>query len=320
MKKKIFLKNILFSFIVLIAAFSCLEVTQRIRHPHVGCRGMYNSLGFRNLEFSVEKTPGTIRILFVGSSTTFGSRNNLENTFPFLVGKFLKEELSSKSIEVINAALSARNSFWVAKRIKDTLYLKSDIIIVMTAYNDVMLMTTPKEKYEIIDGKMFFKLPWYTGIHRFFLKHSVFYVTLREKIAILLYGNPEFAYFPPKIRNKTEIKNEQIKECLENYKGNLNKIVQLTSEHKMKLIFLKPPISELRRKKHPSYYNGYQMIIKVLEEVAYVNDIPLIDIGCFLNELEQEEAFITDGIHFTDKANKNIALGIFNYLIIEDEH
>jgi len=319
MKNNVF-KKIVLSIVVIVIIFACLEIIQRIRHPNVGCRGMYNSLGFRNREFSIAKLPGTIRILFVGGSTTFGSRNSFENTFPFLVEEFFKNNSLNKSVEVINASWPGINSFWIVGRIKNTLYLKPDIIIVMTAYNDVVPMTIPEEEYELIDGKIVFKLPWYMGIHRFFKEHSVFYVTLREKLSILKYGKPEYAYTLAHKIETPKIDNTQIEKSLLGYKKNLEKIINLTSKNEIKLIFLKPPISEMREKEYPFYHKCFKKVVTVLQEVCCKSNVVLLDVNDFLKVLREEEIYVGDGLHFTDGANKKMAIGIFDYLFKKKDY
>lgn len=59
-----------------------------------------NSHGFRDREFSVEKTPGTKRVLFLGDSVVYGYEAPLELSVPKMLEQRLREK--GKKIEVLN--------------------------------------------------------------------------------------------------------------------------------------------------------------------------------------------------------------------------
>ena len=84
-KESSIVRNLIFGIVAVSIFFAALEIRQRIRHPQVGFRGMTNSMGFRSPEFNPEKDPKTPRVLFIGSSTTFGVEGPIEKTFPSLV-------------------------------------------------------------------------------------------------------------------------------------------------------------------------------------------------------------------------------------------
>lgn len=61
-----------------------------------------NSLGFRGPEITVEKSPGTTRIVALGDSVTDGFYVENENTYPFQLEKILRQ--AGHKVEVVNAA------------------------------------------------------------------------------------------------------------------------------------------------------------------------------------------------------------------------
>ncbi len=67
-----------------------------------GRRITINSMGYRGAEFSRHKTPGTLRILFVGDSFTYGYGVDDADTIPRLVQAHL-EAAGRDRVEVINA-------------------------------------------------------------------------------------------------------------------------------------------------------------------------------------------------------------------------
>lgn len=95
-----------------------------------------NSHGFRGAEFSIEKNPETYRIMMVGGSTTFGSGASSDHTTipAFLEKEFHKNNLN---VEIINAGVSAANSFEEAFKIKQQYKkFKPDLFIVYDGLND----------------------------------------------------------------------------------------------------------------------------------------------------------------------------------------
>src|SRR4030095_14083069 len=66
-----------------------------------------NSFGFRDREFSLQKPPGTFRILMLGDSYTFGIGSNLEDTFSKQLEKRLNAKGGGERFEVINGGCSS---------------------------------------------------------------------------------------------------------------------------------------------------------------------------------------------------------------------
>jgi len=71
-----------------------------------------NSHGTRGAEFSVEKPPGTVRVLSLGDSRTFGWGLKERETYSVEFGRLLQERLKSSGatgnrVEIINAGVNA---------------------------------------------------------------------------------------------------------------------------------------------------------------------------------------------------------------------
>ncbi len=70
----------------------------------------FNSLGFRDREWSLAKTPGVPRILCLGSSTTEGGNaSGLRGSYPFLLERTL-ESRTGRDFEVLNAGIGGWTS------------------------------------------------------------------------------------------------------------------------------------------------------------------------------------------------------------------
>ncbi len=304
--KSHFLKNLSFAFFVVFLFFGVLEVRARIRHPQVGFREMTNSLGFRSLEFNPKKETSTKRILFIGSSTTFGVEGPVEKTFPYLVGKILKTQPHLGHVETLNAAWPGETSYWEIQRMKNTLWLDPDVIVVMTGYNDSA--TVYNHFARISERGDLMITPWVFRLDSFISTHSVFYVTLREKLAILLYGDPRLAFVR---RNNFSEKKQDHPEWFEFYpqhfRKNLEEMVQITKGHHIKLVFIKAPLSIQRRSEHPLYSRAYFRLMEELEGVSREQGVGLIDLEDAFSVPAAQDYIGRDGLHFPDAGNAAIA-------------
>jgi lysophospholipase L1-like esterase len=96
-----------------------------------------NSHGLRGGEFPFDKTPGTIRIVCLGASTTEGSGSDTE-TYPFYLQEGLRQRYPGRNIEVINAghhAYRAEDSLALLEQV--ILPLDPDLILWYEAANDL---------------------------------------------------------------------------------------------------------------------------------------------------------------------------------------
>lgn len=102
-----------------------------------------NSGGFISTpEISLEKPENTVRIVFLGGSSTAGTGKNLndEDTWPWLVAENLREKLKGTDIKVdfINAGLSGYSTFESYGKLWSRLrFYKPDIVVVNHAWNEM---------------------------------------------------------------------------------------------------------------------------------------------------------------------------------------
>ena len=64
-----------------------------------------NSLGLRDVEFPRTKPPGTVRIIGLGDSFTFGAGVNLDQTYLKVLERRLNQQERNETIQVINAGV-----------------------------------------------------------------------------------------------------------------------------------------------------------------------------------------------------------------------
>src|SRR6266545_4482886 len=69
-----------------------------------------NSLGFRSPEIPVPKPPGTVRLAFLGSSTTYGPYVDNASTWPHLVTQAIQAAYPTCRVDYINAGVPGFSS------------------------------------------------------------------------------------------------------------------------------------------------------------------------------------------------------------------
>jgi lysophospholipase L1-like esterase len=99
--------------------------------------GTINSNGFRGANWSIEKGPGTKRILILGSSTAFGHGVKDDEVFAVVMEKQLKALYPKQKIEVLNSGipgyLSIQDYMSLATKV---LPYKPDMIVIFNGWND----------------------------------------------------------------------------------------------------------------------------------------------------------------------------------------
>lgn len=146
-------KNTAGSNIVLVAeGYSKYQPNQRLKTPHpdtgVGLPVTINSRGFRGRDFSATKAPGTIRVVTLGASSTFGFHNGDDETYPRQLQKLLAAEGDGREFEVINLGIPHMTSTNVLAVFLDVgLELEPDVVTLYTGHNDVhVLKDAPRRR------------------------------------------------------------------------------------------------------------------------------------------------------------------------------
>lgn len=97
-----------------------------------------NAEGFRGEDFTIEKPPGTIRILTLGASSTFGYHDRDDETYPFLLERDLQATAPpGVTYEVINFAIPhATTENVLAMLVNEGLRLSPDVVTFYEGAND----------------------------------------------------------------------------------------------------------------------------------------------------------------------------------------
>jgi lysophospholipase L1-like esterase len=101
-----------------------------------------NALGFRGPETSVRKPSGSLRIVCLGDSRTFGLWGDLggmryDNDYPAVLGQSLRGQTGGERVEVVNAGvLGYTSAHGLAQLQTQVLQLQPDIVTVAFGFND----------------------------------------------------------------------------------------------------------------------------------------------------------------------------------------
>ncbi|HZI95458.1 MAG TPA: GDSL-type esterase/lipase family protein [Patescibacteria group bacterium] len=115
--------------------------------PDLPYRVRINALGFRGGEFPLRKAPGTLRILCVGDSYTFGPYVEDDQTFPAMLGRALLEASppAPGRVEVINAGASGFSIEDELIYLRDKAGpLEPDVVVLGFCQNDILDLKRPR--------------------------------------------------------------------------------------------------------------------------------------------------------------------------------
>ena len=98
-----------------------------------------NSLGFRGPELKVPKPASTVRIAFLGSSTTYCAEvSSNENAWPHLVAQALHAHWSGSTVDYVNAGVPGYSVASSLQNLKSRVApLDPDIIVIYEGHNDL---------------------------------------------------------------------------------------------------------------------------------------------------------------------------------------
>lgn len=102
-----------------------------------------NSRGFRGPEFQDAKPPGTLRVVCMGDSATFGLVNDVPNHFTYNptysgeLGRMLKARFPGHTVEVMNAGVIGYSTLQGLRLLKfEVRHWQPDIITIRYGFND----------------------------------------------------------------------------------------------------------------------------------------------------------------------------------------
>jgi len=207
-------------------------------NPHVDAAyyGLADLSGPESRPFLLPKPAATFRIVVVGGSTVLGFPYPPELSFPRFVEHMLRTQEPHRKYEVLNAGITAINSFAEADVVEQTIACEPDLIVVYTGHNEFV---GPGGV-----GSAFGGVPprWSSTV--FALRRMRLYQCLVG--ALTSKRNPErelLDELPGDLKIRFE--GEKFRQAEQNLRGNLDRMIQVASRARIPLL-LTSPVTNLR--------------------------------------------------------------------------
>ncbi len=230
-----------------------------------------NSFGFRDREWRMVKPAGQIRIMCLGDSLTFGNGMRVEDSYPKVLERKLKE--ANPNVEVLSAAVSGwatynEVDFFVAEGIR----LKPDIAVVGFFPNDFRVRP---RTYDVVlndEGRWEMRplwLRWLPYKFIFLMKRSATVVYLRNRIASVRRGKNDFV--TQLLENKIDLnQDDSVRATLDD----LRQMKKVCDEKKIKMVLASiPPVNSFWFPKGSFRYN------ELLKKFCESNGIVFVDLA-----------------------------------------
>jgi hypothetical protein len=283
-------------------------------HPYLGYaltpgwqrRGVHhNRLGFRGRETSLEKPKGTVRIVCLGGSTTYGFFvTSDDETWPARLEVYLREIAPGHSIEVINAGVPGYTSFESLTSLQfRVLDLQPDIIVVYQGYNDLRAATWPNPRPD----NTHFRKSW-TGpaLAPSTLESSSLFLLLRGYWNGASGDGRELATYVIVPVNGDRIPNRPLKtinpQAINNYERNVRSLVSVALIHGSRVLLAPEAYGELTIDPEISDVvgDGMFMLAERMRQITsqHANDqrVGLLDAP---RSLPLARGVFADGVHLT---------------------
>ena len=286
-----------------------------------------NSLGFRGKDFTPRKPSGTVRIICLGESSTFGFFDRDDYTYPSILQKILNEAAGIGRFEVINAGIPHVDSDNILAMFKgEILSYEPDIITIYAGFNDAVY---------VMDASVLEKtLRW---IHA----HSATYVALKRVISAL--GGPElyskWASYNKGGDQPTYVRR-QIELHLDRYDRNIQEIIAFVEKTHARVVIVKQALDIINNQKkngktlftyqeevasvtdriqrgevisaHEITLLVHSALMARLEEIARAKNIPIVDNVAITNAHPE---YFASYVHLTEPGNQALAEAVAKVLL-----
>lgn len=272
-----------------------------------------NFSGFRGKEFSAKKSEWSVRIVCMGCSVTFGEKAS----YPQLLQELFDSSVSGRRFEVINAGIPGFSSFqglrFFQTRILD---LEPDFITVLYGWNDHWLAQGFSDNEQTPVGKNLAEIQSFLGCSRIYQLINSIQYSIRE----------ELNSFSRSVVDESKVK---YRVSLEDYRENLQQIIELARKNGIEIILLTAPLGavegqippyllEMKFVRQPDELIPlHQSYNQVVRQVAREEGVPLVDIELTFEE-RRGEGFFDDPekeiIHPNEKGFQLIAQEIYKFI------
>lgn len=272
------------------------------------------SVTMRHRVMPYVKEPGVYRIIAIGGSTTWGDGAKDDETYPYYLEEKFNQRMPSgdiKKVEVLNAGVGGDDISRSLDLIKTSLIkLSPDMVIIFGGWNDIFPVIQ-KETAEVISNKY---LLW-------FMRHSMFFVAAREKLALALHDHAEYAWVRTDKNKRSESALDLNDPSFARYEAALFEMVRYLKSVGVKPVIVRFPYRFYHDKPgqfeagmtsyqwKPAVEKAYQ----IAEKVSNATGAPIIDCETPFNHLDKTK-FFGDVMHMTPAGNKVFADVVYGEL------
>jgi lysophospholipase L1-like esterase len=295
-----------------------------------------NAFGFRSESMTTaDKPDNTYRIFFLGGSTTESISLPGEKTFPHLVEKMLSVSFPKKRFECINGGVSGYMAADVlAMLLYKVLYYEPDLIVVMTAVNDLRYGTVPT--YDPIRRPDLERKLYRPGIRYLLsslsekiLRKSHLFVVLKRRWLNRIQPQDQIRQLALK-RSRMVKSTISTSKAFKDYLKSLEEIIFIAKGHGIRLLFLtepflyqenaSPEVEEklwmgLMRKNVNLSTNflNHEMhrFHDGMRQLSQKHHVELLDLA---NEIPKDLTHFYDDVHFTAAGSAKAAQVLTRYL------
>jgi len=243
-----------------------------------------NSHGFRDREYPLVPTSGTVRILCLGDSLTFGDGVAVEDTYPKRLEAILQESGGHK-FEVINAGVPSYDTWQEITFFKTKGAQFEPRIVVLGFYgNDIV--PRPEVVKTSLSGDGTLKRKGFGGVFPdevvHILKGSRFLLFLKDRIGKLVNSiqpSPEYRHQRALLEG---LPDEFVEQGWQEVESSLKDMMELQRRHDFQFVIMGFPMAEQVLREHPQAQYPAR-----LKRIAEKLNIPFIDLQpAFKREFE----------------------------------
>ena len=287
-----------------------------------------NEHGFRGEEFSLEKQPGTLRIVTLGASSTFGFFDRDDETYPVYLERKLIEKSGGAAFEVINLGIPHQTSKQILALFEaEALPLHPDVVTFYEGRNDASLMPAKvwEEKRdappETTAGKLRAAASRLAGLH-------AVYHWLREHLLTLnlvdsfLTGGGVFTYtredFERHVQGKVEEFIGNVSAIRDGCQKNGILFIAMTQQVQshiltdIKGVTYQAEVAMAREKLERTNAITHEekallthaLLTQALKDWAHSQNVPLLDV---IELLDHDRDVLLSHVHLSPKGNRMIA-------------
>ncbi len=259
-----------------------------------------NNHGTRGRDFATGKPIGTIRIVCIGDSRTFGWGLSEEETYPSQLEKFLGRKTAGQKIEVINAGVNAWTYPQMTAFLRErVLKWQPDVVIL----GDGNLWTQFSEKNDPAFVRSFLRRVRLKN----FLRHFALYHYVVETKLQEFYAHHRTKFIPVEPQQDDMFKEEQQKDPDAFFRESIEQFCLTARTNRVVPIILYLPPKEALTTTN----NRFAGVLRAKQQASARLNVPLVDMTEVLRSQAKDLYLDADPVHLNAVGNEIIGRRLF---------